>query len=266
MLRLNNLMMHEKNLRAPRPKDKKELEAQFDQLPEVEVIASDSLSSVITSKRSKAGVKSRDLAMEAQPIAGMMALHTTSWDWLNPSLKNAARDLEPCIKAIAVERWYLSGYRPKILSDTYVGAFRRLLEQVLGALVKKVYTIDPVTHKLLAVQVWEWWDGLLLHHTQLDPNDVLMAIQNNTLINHQQTQARLEQENEDRDAIEKLVAYFTNLPCVRASDDAKSLPSADVMEGFEQAIKVSHCFRRGYSVIGIRDTTMSLHFLRWTLF
>ncbi|KAG2029471.1 hypothetical protein BDR03DRAFT_1018334 [Suillus americanus] len=236
MLRLTNLMMNEKKLHAPRPKDKKELQSKYESLPDIEVMASDTLTTVLMSRRTKGGVRSRDLAMEPQSIAGMMALHTTSWDWLNPALKNGPRDLDPCMKAIAVERQYLQGYRPKLLRDKLVGALRRLIEIELASRVRKIRVMDPRTKKMYHVKEWVWWDGLTLPSTQLDPNIILKTLEDNTVNKQQQTQARLALEADDRQAIEKLIAYFTNHQCVRASNDPTALASYDVMGPFQQVI------------------------------
>ncbi|KAG0704650.1 hypothetical protein DFH29DRAFT_1067848, partial [Suillus ampliporus] len=180
MLRLTNYMTNDKNLRHPRAKDRKALDAEFDALPENEIIASDALTKVLLSKRAgKSGMRNRNLAMEPQSIGGMMALHTTGWDWQSPAIKNTARDIEPCMRAIAVERVYMGTYRPKLLRDKLVGALRRLIEVELGSRVRKLQTLDSAG-KLHVVQEWEWWDGITLQTTQLDAEVVLQSLRDTT--------------------------------------------------------------------------------------
>ncbi|KAG1755295.1 uncharacterized protein EDB91DRAFT_1242496 [Suillus paluster] len=236
MMRLTNYMTNEKMSHAPRPKDKKELDSRFAELSAEEIEASDSLTKVLQSRRSKTSARSRDLAMEPQSITGMMALHTTGWDWQSSSIKNTGRDIEPCMKAIAVECKYMETYRPKLLKDKLVGAIRRLLEVELGSRVRKMQIMDEAG-KLRPVQEWVWWDGLTLRSTQLDAEVVLQSLQDNVVRKQQQTQARLVLEQKDREAINKAITYLTNLPCVRASDDSNSLVSHDVMGPLKEMIR-----------------------------
>ncbi|KAG2033862.1 hypothetical protein BDR03DRAFT_1013880 [Suillus americanus] len=236
MLRLTNCMTDDKQVLSARPKDKKALESAFENLPEGEIFASEALTKVLHSKRTKHESSSRDLAMESQSIAGMMALHTTSWDWQSSAIKNAARDIEPCMKAIAVERTYMAGYRPKLLRDKYVGALRRLIEMALAAGVKKVQTIDS-GGKLRTKQEWVWWDGLKLGESQMDPKCVLQGIKDSLVVKQRQTQERLRLERMDREAIEKLIVYVTNMACARSSPNPHSLLSADVAHPLEALIE-----------------------------
>ncbi|KAG2125136.1 uncharacterized protein EDB93DRAFT_1110324 [Suillus bovinus] len=230
VLRLNNLMMKEKKALTPRPKDKKTLDAAFEKLPENERIASEALTKILLSHRSKTGPRSRDFALEPKSIAGMMALHTTTWDWLSPTIKNTQRDIDPCMKAIAVERTYLVQYRAKLLKD-------KLFELSLEPRMKKLQTLDPATGKLRSGKVWVWWDNLNLTSAQGDPSVVLKALEDKTITSHKQTQARLTLEQADREEINKLIGYFCNLPCVRATRGTTSLVSADVMGPFRQVIQ-----------------------------
>ncbi|KAG1893691.1 uncharacterized protein F5891DRAFT_979630 [Suillus fuscotomentosus] len=222
-----------------RPTEKKALDAEYLKLPEAEILASEALSKFLTSKRSKNGPKSRNLAMESQAIAGMMALHTTSWDWLSPSLKNGTRDIEPVMKAIAVERMYLTKYRPKLLNDKYVGALRRLIEQALAPRLEKVQILGGAG-QLKTVQEWVWWDGLKLGESQMDPKDVLKTIEDTTIVEQQKTRDRLLLEERDREALNKLVTYVMGMPCVRSTSSATSLLSADVAHPFIDMIKRLH--------------------------
>ncbi|KAG1735361.1 uncharacterized protein EDB91DRAFT_1083809 [Suillus paluster] len=228
MMRLTNYMTNEKMSHAPRPKDKKELDSRFAELSAEEIEASDSLTKVLQSRRSKTSARSRDLAMEPQSITGMMALHTTGLGL-----------------AKLVHQEYRARHRAlhegdrcgmQLLKDKLVGAIRRLLEVELGSRVRKMQIMDEAG-KLRPVQEWVWWDGLTLRSTQLDAEVVLQSLQDNVVRKQQQTQARLVLEQKDREAINKAITYLTNLPCVRASDDSNSLVSHDVMGPLKEMIR-----------------------------
>ncbi|KAG2335306.1 hypothetical protein BDR05DRAFT_1006963 [Suillus weaverae] len=89
---------------------------------------------------------------------------------------------------------------------------------------------------LVNVQEWVWWDELTLHPSQADPDVVLMKIKDKNLIKQQQVQERLALESIDRDAINKLVGYVSNMACTRASTSANALMSADVLAPFKAFI------------------------------
>jgi hypothetical protein len=225
-----------KNL-SPRVKDRKALAAAFEKLTPNEQIASDALLKILQSKRLK-GNQSRDLASEPQGVAGMLALHTTSWDWLSPTLKNTARDIEPCIKAIALERQYVGKYREKLLTDKLVGTLRRILEEMFSPAVKKVATLSKAG-KIQTTQEWEWWDGIALSKTQAKPSDVLQRIKDTTIVKQQQMHEQLSLEQNDREAINKMITYVSNMACAQASADANALLSSDVVGPMQDFITVS---------------------------
>ncbi|KAG2106919.1 uncharacterized protein F5147DRAFT_653522 [Suillus discolor] len=223
MMRLNNCIVNDKHKLPPRPKEKKEVEAEYFKLPEAETLASEALGKFLVSKRTKNGPKNRNLAMEAHVIAGMMALHTTGWDWLSPALKNGPRDIEPC-------------YRPKLLRDKYVGALRRLIEQALSSRLEKE---------------WVWWDGLKLGESQLDPKEVLKTIEGKAVVEQQQTRDRLLLEDKDRDALNKFVSHVMSMSCVRSGTSPHSLLSADVARPLVEVIKgiELNCARLRYRIL-----------------
>jgi hypothetical protein len=64
--------------------------------------SSEALLKILQSRWMKSN-KNKNLVGEGQLVVGMMALHTTAWDWLSPMFKNTARDIELCLKAITVK-------------------------------------------------------------------------------------------------------------------------------------------------------------------
>lgn len=238
MVRLTNYMIINQTRLTPRPKDKKDLINAFDALPEEEIIASETLTKILQTRRMKAN-KSRDFSSEPPSVAGVMSLHTTAWDWLSPTLKNAVRDIDPCMRAITVERLYVRTYRPRMLEDAFIGTLRRLLEETLTLGVKEVTTID--SHGLLSnKRAWLWWDGLVLNPAQEAPAVVLEGIKDDVIKEQRQQQDRLVMENADREAIQKLVAYVSNMACALSASPATML-SADVTIPLEELITVSSC-------------------------
>ncbi|KAG1758542.1 hypothetical protein EDD22DRAFT_956780 [Suillus occidentalis] len=227
MVRLNNLMLSNKQRLSPRVKDRKELASAFDLLPLNEKIASEALLKILQSKRVK-GNTSRDLASEPQSIAGTLALHVTSWDWLSPTLKNTVRDIEPCVKAIAVERQYVLKYREKLLNDKLVGALRRMMEEMFDPNVKKIATMSKAG-ELQSTQAWKWWDGITSKATLEKPSDVLESIKSKSFVKQHKMHERLSLEQIDREAINKMIAYISNMACAQASTDANSVLSSDVV-------------------------------------
>lgn len=238
MVRLTNYMIINQTRLTPRAKDKKALVSSFDALPEEEIIASETLTKLLQNRRMKAN-KSRDFSSEPASVAGVMSLHTTAWDWLSPTLKNAARDIEPCMRAIAVERLYVRTYRPRMLEDKYIGALRRLLEETLTLGVKEVTTID--SQGLLSnKRAWLWWDGLVLNPTQEAPAALLEGIKDDIIKEQRQQQDRLVMENADREAIQKLVTYVSNMTCAISACPTTML-SADVVTPLQDLVTVSSC-------------------------
>ncbi|KAG2130917.1 hypothetical protein DEU56DRAFT_914675 [Suillus clintonianus] len=233
MVRLTNYMINMKQRVVPRAKDKKELMSAYERLPSGETIASEALTKILMERRMKAN-KNRDLASQPSTIAGTLALHTTSWDWLSPTLKNAARDIDPCMKAIAVERFHISKYRPKMVQDKFIGALRWLLQDTLTRGVTKIQTMD-YTGQLVTEQEWKWWDAIVLSPTQEEPDVVLQGIKDTVIREQRQLQERLVLENNDREAIQKLVAYISNMPCALSSSPNNIL-SADVVTPLKELI------------------------------
>jgi hypothetical protein len=236
MVRLTNYMTINQTRLTPRAKDKKALISSFDALPEEEIIASETLTKLLQNRRMKAN-KSRDFSSEPASVAGVMSLHTTAWDWLSPTLKNAARDIDPCMRAITVERSYVRTYRPRMLEDKYIGALRRLLEETLTLGVKEVTTID--SHGLLSnKRAWLWWDGLVLSPTQEEPAVLLDGIKDDIIKEQRQQQESLAMETADREAIQKLVTYVSNMSCAISSSPTTML-SADVVGPLQDLVLVS---------------------------
>ncbi|KAG1770783.1 hypothetical protein EV702DRAFT_1049234 [Suillus placidus] len=231
----NIIWTHRRTLMvSPRPKDKKELVSAYERLPPNETIANEALMKILQTKRMKAN-KNRDLASEPQSVAGMLALHTTSWDWLSPTLKNTARDIEPCMKAIAVERQYLRKYRQKMMKDRLIGALRRLIEDTLTPGVRKVQTMNSEM-KLCSTQAWVWWDGVALNENQEKPSVVLEGIKDAVIVTQRQLQERLVLENNDHEAINKLIAYIVNMPCGKSSSEPNAPLSSDVVTPLQDLV------------------------------
>jgi hypothetical protein len=238
MVRLTNYMIINQPRLSPRPKDKKEVVVFFDALAEEEIIASDTLTKILQTRRMKAN-KSRDFSSEPASVAGVMSLHTTAWDWLSPTLKNTARDIDPCMRAITVERLYVRTYRPRMLEDKYIGALRHLFEDTLNDGVKEVQTID--SQGLLSnKRGWLWWDGIVLNPAQEAPAVVLEGIKDEDIKAQRQQQERLVVENVDREAIQKLVTYIMNMSCA-ISASPQTMVSADVINPLQDLITVSSC-------------------------
>ncbi|KAG1831405.1 hypothetical protein EV424DRAFT_1343135 [Suillus variegatus] len=206
----------------------KALNTKYTSLPVAETLVSKVLSKFLTSKRMKNGPKSWNLAMESQAIAGMMALHTTSWNWLSPSLKNGPRDIKPVIRAIAIEQMYLKKYT------------------IPGSCVTKKVQILGEASQLKHVQEWVWWDRLKLGESQLDPKEVLKSIEDTTVIEQQNTCDRLLLEERDWDALHKFVGYMMSMPCVLSMSSPTSLLSADVACPLIEVIKV---YARHYKLL-----------------
>ncbi|KAG1739081.1 hypothetical protein EDD22DRAFT_959421 [Suillus occidentalis] len=249
MVRLTNYMIVNQTRLTPRAKDKKALVSAFDALPEEDIIASETLTKLLQNRRMKAN-KSRDFSSEPGTVAGVMSLHTTAWDWLSPTLKNTARDIDPCMRAITVERFYVRTYRPRMLEDKYIGALRRLLEEMLTLGVKEVTTID--SHGLLSnKRAWLWWDGLVLSPTQEAPAVLLEGIKDDIIKEQRQQQDSLVMETADREAIQKLVTYISNMPCAISSCPTTML-SADVINPLQDLIT-------GLEVNAARNRTRKLN-------
>lgn len=237
MVRLSNCMALAKQNIPARAKERKEVLQEFERLPEDDRIANEALLKILMARRTKAN-KSRDLLSEPPSISGTIALHSTGWDWLSPTHRNTARDLEPCIKAIAVERKYVMMYRPKLFEDKYVATLRRLLEETLQPGVRKVQKFDQA-NKLTTVHAWLWWDEIPLPSAQEPPSVVLQGIEDSLVMEQSQMRERLELEHADREAIKKLVAYIASMPIALSSSEASAVLSADIAYPLEALITVS---------------------------
>ncbi|KAG1777576.1 hypothetical protein EV702DRAFT_1045316 [Suillus placidus] len=198
MVWLTNYTINSKQHLTPRAK---ELVSAYKELLASKTIVSEALTKILQMKWMK-GNKSRDLASEPQSVMGMMALHTMAWDWLSPTLKNSARDIEPCMKAIAVECKYLNTYHPKMLQDKFIGVLHQLIKVALTPGMKKVQTINAAG-QLSSIQC------LIL-------------------------------ENQDCEAINKLISYILNMPCAHSSTELNALlvgnivgPLQDLIMGLE---------------------------------
>jgi hypothetical protein len=223
-----------------RAKERKELLHEYDVLPEEERFANESLMKILMSRRTKAN-KSRDLLAEPPSIMGTIALHSTGWDWLSPTHRNTARDLEPCVKAIAVERKYVMRYRPKLFEDKYVATLRRLLENSLQPGVRKIQHID-LARQVTTVHAWLWWDEIPLPTTHEAPAVVLQGLEDSLVKEQSQMRERLALEHEDRVALTKMIAYLTSMPLALSSSDATAMLSADIATPLEALITVSQLY------------------------
>ncbi|KAG1717317.1 hypothetical protein EDB19DRAFT_1923437 [Suillus lakei] len=230
VMRLNNMMVQIDRRQEKRPVDKKGIDNTYANLPDAQLTISEALIELILAKRSKsAHVQSRDLTNEPLSVAGTLALHVTAWDWLNPGLKNKARDIEECVKAITLERLHMMKYRPKMLDDVLVGTLRGLLEAGLSKCVRPKETINN-RGQLQTVQEFVFWDSLTLDDKRPPPEDVIAELKNMPANTQQRHGERLSLESIDRDALTKLVNYVGNLACAQASTDPNSLMSVDVAE------------------------------------
>jgi hypothetical protein len=191
----------------------------------------------VKQKRLKKGAPSRDIANEPHSVAGIMVLHTTAWDWQKTGIKNSTRDIEPCLKAIAIERAYMQRYRPPLLKDPWVGTLRRLIEMSLIIHVKKRRVMQGAS--LVNLQEWVWCDELTLDACHADPKNVLDKIKDKGILKTQQMQERLGLESIDRDAINKLVAIVSNMACAKASLSSNASMSADVLTPLKGLVHVS---------------------------
>jgi hypothetical protein len=237
MMRLTNRMLQGKLKYQPRPKDKKELDKAYDALSAIEKVACSALLTFVKQKRLKKGAPSRDIANEPHSVAGIMVLHTTAWDWQKTGIKNSTRDIEPCLKAIAIERAYMQRYRPPLLKDPWVGTLRRLIEMSLIIHVKKRRVMQGAS--LVNLQEWVWCDELTLDACHADPKNVLDKIKDKGILKTQQMQERLGLESIDRDAINKLVAIVSNMACAKASLSSNASMSADVLTPLKGLVHVS---------------------------
>ncbi|KAG2738775.1 hypothetical protein P692DRAFT_20882247 [Suillus brevipes Sb2] len=234
LVRLSNCMTLAKQNIPARAKERKELLHEYDVLPEEERFANESLMKILMSRRTKAN-KSRDLLAEPPSIMGTIALHSTGWDWLSPTHRNTARDLEPCVKAIAVERKYVMRYRPKLFEDKYVATLRRLLEDSLQPGVRKIQHID-LARQVTTVHAWLWWDEIPLPTTHEAPAVVLQGLEDSLVKEQSQMRERLALEHEDRVALTKMIAYLTSMPLALSSSDATAMLSADIATPLEALI------------------------------
>ncbi|KAG1718551.1 uncharacterized protein EDB91DRAFT_1089989, partial [Suillus paluster] len=239
VLRLHNAMMTQKRKQFARPSDKDGLKAGFDSLSPNEQTASEALTMLITKKRalSASGTEvTKNLSNESQVVAGTMALHCTSWDWLSPALRNVNRDIAPCVQAIAYESSYILKYRPALLKDQWIGALRCMLENDFTERVMSFQTIDE-NGKLRSMKRWLWWDRLPLSSKQQDPATVVGKIKDSSVIRQQQQQQRLTLENADRDALTKAINTIAGLNCAKVLGDGPTLMSTDVLTPLQALVE-----------------------------
>lgn len=237
MVRLTNCMTLTKQDLPARAKDKKEVTQDFELLTELDKIANDALMKILMSRRTKSN-QSRDLLEEPPSVTGTIALHATSWDWLSPTHKNTARDLEPCVMAIAVEYKYMQQYRPTLLEDKYVGTLRRLFANALQPGIRKVQHFNQAK-QLTTFHAWSWWDEIPVPSTIEEPAVILQGIEDSLIEQQAQMRERLALEQEDRDAILKLIAYVMNLPVSLSSSEGPAVISADVSQPLDDLVTVS---------------------------
>ncbi|KAG1729012.1 hypothetical protein EDB19DRAFT_1832554 [Suillus lakei] len=178
VMHLNNMMVQIDRRQEKCLINKKAIDNTYTNLPDAQLTISEALIDFIIAKRSKsANVRSRDLTNEPLLVAGTLALHVTAWDWLNPGLKNKARDIEECVKAITLERLYMMKYRPKMLTDVLVGTLQGLLEVGLSKCIRPKETINNCG-QLQMVQEFVFWDSLTLDDKHPPPEDVIAELKN----------------------------------------------------------------------------------------
>ncbi|KAG1760403.1 hypothetical protein EDD22DRAFT_848527 [Suillus occidentalis] len=256
MVQLTNYMIINQTHLTPHAKDKKVLISAFDALLEEEIIASETLTKLLQNRRMKAN-KSQDFSSKPVSVAGVLSLHTTAWDWLSPTLENAARDIDPCMRAIIVKHSYVHTYRPHMLEDKYIGALHRLLKEMLTSGVKEVTTID-LQGLLSNKQAWLWWDGLVLSPAQDAPAVLLEGIKDDIITEQHQQQESLVMETADREAIQKLVTYISNMSCAISSSPTMML-SANVVNPLQDLMTLSSCLPWSHKVNAARNCTCKLH-------
>ncbi|KAG0693409.1 hypothetical protein DFH29DRAFT_881461 [Suillus ampliporus] len=150
-----------------------------------------------------------------------MAIHVTSWDWQSPTLRNSARDIEPCIKAITLEHVHMQKYRPNLLEDLWIGALCKIMELALSKRIKNLQTIE--NGKLKTMQEWIWWDNLHLREMHEDPQIIVAKINDKNSI--------------DCEAITKLINYVGGMACAKVSLDSQSLMSSDVLKPLQALVQ-----------------------------
>jgi hypothetical protein len=230
-----------------RPKDKKAFLAAIKQFDDSEQSASKALQQIVLKRRGKYAVSNRDISNESLSIPGTLALHVTAWEWHSLSIKNIARDMQPCINAIILEHALILQYRIKLFRDKLVGCLRRIIELSLS---KRLQPKQKMTSRkeLYTVQHWIWWDGLTLSDFLADPMKVLKEIHEDIFQKQHTQQERLALENLDRAAIQKLVNSVANMSCAKAFRTPQSNMSSEVFMALTQLVDVS-LSPHGHSII-----------------
>jgi len=178
------------------------------------------------------------MSKESLSVSGTMALHVTSWEWLSSQVKNASRDIEPCVRAITLERVIMKKYRGTALEDTWVGSLRRTLEIALAECVKSVMTMNA-DGTLRKTREWVWWDGMSAPESLKDPSAVVKSIEEANIQKQQEIAQRLALEKADREAITKVVQHVGNLACAKASSGSHAAMSSDVHDALSNLVYVS---------------------------
>ena len=232
-------MMRTQRAQSARPKDKKTFEEEFRKLSDGEHVACKALVDMVTTRRSKSGhERTVDMSKESLSVSGTMALHVTSWEWLSSQVKNASRDIEPCVRAITLERVIVKKYRDAALEDPWVGSLRRTLEIALAECVKSVMIMNA-DGTLRKTREWVWWDGMSVPESLKDPSAVVKSIEEANIQKQQEIAQRLALEKADREAITKVVQHVGNLACAKASSGSHAAMSSDVHDALSNLVYVS---------------------------
>ncbi|KAG1802532.1 uncharacterized protein BJ212DRAFT_1304810 [Suillus subaureus] len=236
VLRLENCMIRNNRRLDIRPKDKKAFDAAVEAFKDSDQITSQALQQLVLKRRGKHAVSNRDLSNESLKLAGTMALHVTAWEWHSLSIKNPARDIQPCINAITLESKMIMEYRPRLFKDKWAGSLRRLIEL---ALCKRLEPKQLMTSRreLYTVQEWTWWDGIVLSHLLSDPSKILAEIHEELVDKQHKQLERLALETQDRDAIQKAVNYIVNMAGSKVVGTPHSRISAEVFDALVKLVQ-----------------------------
>ncbi|KAG1882287.1 uncharacterized protein F5891DRAFT_1251064 [Suillus fuscotomentosus] len=235
VMRLNNVMLNIAPQLPPRPKDKGTFDDAVAKMGENEQVLYQALHNIVMKRKQRNVINPKNIAGEARTIAGIMGLHVTAWDWASPSIKNNTRDLLPTLQAIILERTHMQSYRPKLLSEPWVGALRRLIEMALAQYVQPLQTIGR--SGLETTAEWTWWDELTISDKQADPQAIIDTLEDESVQEQHKLEERLTLKQAHTDAIQKLINYVANLPCAKSSSSSDALISADVSIGLEYLLR-----------------------------
>ncbi|KAG2028777.1 hypothetical protein BDR03DRAFT_545681 [Suillus americanus] len=209
VLSLHNQATAAINAMPERPNDKEKL---LKSLAEGDMVDVQALLDLMSKKRHKA---SRDMSEEAV-IPGTMAIHVTAWDWNAAKIKNLRRDQTPFVQAIILER--------KITATLVESA-------------RKFQTVGD-DGKLITLQKWTWWDELVLPGTAVDAHTMKSSMQGTDIkVGQRRVRQLLFLEEQDKLAINKMVAYVASMPCAKASAAKASSLSQDVVDGLTKLLE-----------------------------